>query len=190
MLVQIQKLPIATHFFAVSISWLQITQSSFASFGGKVLQRRAGSEATPAGPAVMIAGLSARRPRAKRTRTEARATPCFSRLSQRRSADWVSFGRLGPTSRFCSQNGRRTRRAFLMAHNSDDGCYSNPEICRMSDLQATHNNAQAPSRSSVVADWHALGHPAWLCQLARPMQTRSRPCQSWAGAKMPLEGHD
>ena len=94
-----------------------------------------GSTATPAGPTVLISGQSARCPRPNGTRTEARVTCSFSQPSQRCSADWVSFGGLGPSSRVSAHNGRRSKRAILVTHNNDDGPYSNSEICRTSDLR-------------------------------------------------------
>ena len=114
-----------------------------------------GSTATPAGPTVLISGQSARCPRPNGTRTEARVTCSFSRPSQRCSADWVSFGGLGPTSRVCAQNGQRTKRAILVTHNSDDGRYSNSEICRTSDLR----RRPCSLRGHIFADRHALDHP-------------------------------
>ena len=73
----------------------------------------------------------------------------------------ASFGglgviqRLGPTSRVCAQNGQRTKRAILVTHNSDDGRYSNSEICRTSDLR----RRPCSLRGHIFADRHALDHP-------------------------------
>jgi hypothetical protein len=73
----------------------------------------------------------------------------------------ASFGglgaiqRLGPTSRVCAQNGQRTKRAILVTHNSDDGRYSNSEICRTSDLR----RRPCSLRGHIFADTHALDHP-------------------------------
>ena len=65
-----------------------------------------------------------------------------------------AFRRLGPTSRVCAQNGQRTKRAILVTHNSDDGRYSNSEICRTSDLRRRPCSLIF-QRVRIFADTHA-----------------------------------
>ena len=104
----------------------------------------------------------------------------------------ASFGglgviqRLGPTSRVCAQNGQRTKRAILVTHNSDDGCYSNSEICRTSDLRR-RRRSPAPfedTSSQIRTRWTT---PIRLRQLARPIETRRQSSQSRSGTQIPLE---
>ena len=158
--------PVATKYFAVSISWLQIKQSSFAtrffvSFGDGT-----GSSASPASPTLVIAGLSAWRPRPNRTSIEARASlapPGRLSVVRRigcRSADWARH----------RDSALRTDdepdKAFLTTHHSDNGRYSDSEICRTCKRPTT--TSPLPLRTGILADWHALDHPIRLRQLARP----------------------
>ena len=102
----------------------------------------------------------------------------------------ASFGGLGviqrlcPTSRVCAQNGQRTKRAILVTHNSDDGRYSNSEICRTSDLR----RRPCSLRGHIFADTHALDHPHTTASASpTERETRRQSSQSRSGTQIPLE---
>ena len=134
------QLPIATHFFTASISWLKLRRAVLRPvFLVLKVERGDGPGQWPPGPTVLIARHSARRLRPDRTRTEARTTLA--------SPGGLSVGRqIGRGSPVFSQHRDSALRTddkqdkpFLFAQNSDtkqhDGRYSTSEICRRSDLR-------------------------------------------------------